>query len=71
MTETENPGYAERDDEPTTEQTGGGVDTEGEGAPTTDQGSDAGGRAHTGTDEPHPAGDGPRTDRDVGGPTAA
>jgi hypothetical protein len=25
--------------------------------------------AHTGTDEPHPAGDGPRSDRDVGGPT--
>jgi hypothetical protein len=32
---------------------------------------DAGGRAHTGLDEGHPAGDGPRSDRDVGGPTAA
>jgi hypothetical protein len=36
---------------------------------TTNQGQDAGGRAHTGLDEGHPAGDGPRTDRDVGGPT--
>lgn len=32
--------------------------------------SDAGGRAHTGTDEAHPAGDGPRSDREVGGPVA-
>ena len=32
---------------------------------------DAGGKAHTSSTEPHPAGDGPRTDRDVGGPTAA
>jgi hypothetical protein len=31
---------------------------------------DAGGKAHTSSSEPHPAGDGPRTDRDVGGPTA-
>jgi hypothetical protein len=30
---------------------------------------DAGGRAHTGLDEDHPAGDGPRSERDVGGPT--
>jgi hypothetical protein len=28
-------------------------------------------RAHTGLDEGHPAGDGERSDRDVGGPTAA
>jgi hypothetical protein len=61
MSTEENPGYAERDDEPTSDQTGGGVET-------TDQGMDAGGRAHTGTDEGHPAGDGERTDRDVGGP---
>ncbi len=32
--------------------------------------ADAGGRAHTSSTEGHPAGDGPRTDRDVGGPTA-
>jgi hypothetical protein len=31
---------------------------------------DAGGKAHTKTTEPHPAGDGARTDRDVGGPVA-
>lgn len=31
---------------------------------------DAGGRAHTSENEPHPAGDGPRTDREVGGPVA-
>ena len=30
---------------------------------------DAGGKAHTSTSEPHPAGDGERTDRDVGGPS--
>jgi hypothetical protein len=32
--------------------------------------ADTGGRAHTPEGE-HPAGDGPRSDRDVGGPTAA
>ena len=32
--------------------------------------ADAGGRAHTSSTEGHPAGDGPRTDRDVGGPVA-
>lgn len=32
--------------------------------------ADTGGRAHTPEGE-HPAGDGPRTDRDVGGPTSA
>ena len=31
---------------------------------------DAGGKAHTSTTEPHPAGDGERTDRQVGGPVA-
>ncbi|HEX2085480.1 MAG TPA: hypothetical protein VHF89_07345 [Solirubrobacteraceae bacterium] len=31
---------------------------------------DAGGRAHTSSTEGHPAGDGPRTDREVGGPVA-
>ena len=32
--------------------------------------ADTGGRAHTSPDEPHPAGDGPRSDREVGGPVA-
>jgi hypothetical protein len=40
-------------------------------APTTDQGQDAGGRAHTGLDEEHPAGEGERSDRETGGPTPA
>jgi hypothetical protein len=31
---------------------------------------DAGGKAHTSSTEGHPAGDGERTDRDVGGPVA-
>ncbi|HEV2061837.1 MAG TPA: hypothetical protein VGR12_03210 [Solirubrobacteraceae bacterium] len=31
---------------------------------------DAGGRAHTSSSEEHPAGDGARSDRDVGGPVA-
>ncbi|MDQ3740008.1 MAG: hypothetical protein M3320_06205 [Actinomycetota bacterium] len=31
---------------------------------------DAGGKAHTTSEEGHPAGDGARTDRDVGGPVA-
>lgn len=31
---------------------------------------DAGGKAHTSSTEGHPAGDGARTDRDVGGPVA-
>jgi hypothetical protein len=29
---------------------------------------DAGGKAHTSSSEDHPAGDGERTDREVGGP---
>jgi hypothetical protein len=33
-------------------------------------GADAGGRAHTSSTEGHPAGEGARTDRDVGGPVA-
>jgi hypothetical protein len=33
--------------------------------------ADAGGKAHTRPDEPHPAGDGERTDREVGGPKPA
>ena len=32
--------------------------------------TDAGGKAHTSSTEGHPAGDGARTDRDVGGPVA-
>ena len=31
---------------------------------------DAGGKAHTSTTEGHPAGDGARSDREVGGPVA-
>ena len=31
---------------------------------------DAGGKAHTSSSEEHPAGDGPRSDREVGGPVA-
>ena len=31
---------------------------------------DAGGKAHTSSTEGHPAGDGARSDRDVGGPVA-
>lgn len=31
---------------------------------------DAGGKAHTKSTEPHPAGDGARSDREVGGPVA-
>ena len=38
---------------------------------TTDTGQDTGGKAHTGLDEEHPAGDGPRSGRDTGGPTAS
>jgi hypothetical protein len=34
-------------------------------------GQDSGGAAHTSADQGHPAGDGPRSDRDVGGPTPA
>ena len=33
--------------------------------------ADAGGKAHTSETEGHPAGDGERSDRDVGGPRAA
>jgi hypothetical protein len=37
---------------------------------TTDIGQDAGGKAHTELDEPHPAGEGARSDRETGGPTS-
>jgi hypothetical protein len=37
---------------------------------TTDIGQDAGGKAHTELDEPHPAGDGARSGRETGGPTS-
>jgi hypothetical protein len=37
---------------------------------TRDDAHDAGGRAHTGTDEGHPAGDHPRSDRETGGPSS-
>jgi hypothetical protein len=68
------PGYSERDDRPTAAQTGGdpeeleGAERGRGGAPA---GGDGGGRAHTTPEEGHPAGKGPRSDRDVGGPTAA
>jgi hypothetical protein len=35
-----------------------------------DHDEESGGKPHTSPDEGHPAGDGERTDRDVGGPTA-
>ena len=38
--------------------------------PTRDDGQDAPSSAHSGLDEGHPAGDEPRDDRDVGGPTS-
>jgi hypothetical protein len=60
------PGHAERDDSETSPQTGGGVPGAGSGD-RVGQGEE-GGRAHTPPGE-HPAGDGERTDRDVGGPT--
>lgn len=41
-----------------------------DGIESTAAASDAGGRAHTGSTEGHPAGDGARSDRDVGGPVA-
>ena len=61
------PGYAERDDSETSPQTGGG-----EPVSSSDERigqGEEGGHAHTPPGE-HPAGDGERTDRDVGGPTA-
>ena len=51
----------------------GGIEDAPQGDGTTTpagSGQDSGGRAHTSADEGHPAGDGPRSDRDVGGPTA-
>ena len=58
-------GHGERSDGETTPQTGAG-DVE------SDEGNvDAGGKAHTSSTEGHPAGDGERTDRDVGGPRTA
>ena len=45
------------------EERGGYADVE------SDEGNvDAGGKAHTSSKEEHPAGDGERTDREVGGP---
>jgi hypothetical protein len=49
MTETENPGFAERDDEPQTDQTGGGVEPS-EGA-TSDQNVDDEGGAPESDDQ--------------------
>ena len=42
-----------------------------DGIESTAEAADAGGKAHTSSTEGHPAGDGPRSDRDVGGPVAA
>lgn len=84
------PGHAERSDDDTTPQTGGGVEpseqggddpqvggiTEGAGSHGSEQPGERigqgeeGGHAHTAPGEGHPAGDGPRSGRDVGGPTA-
>ena len=58
-------GHGERSDGETTPQTGAG-DVESDEANV-----DAGGKAHTSSTEGHPAGDGERTDRDVGGPRTA
>ena len=65
-------GYADREQEETTPQTGGGQGADaGDGSEQSDAGNvDAGGRAHTSLDEGHPAGDGERTDREVGGPVS-
>lgn len=88
MSEAENPHYAERSDDDTSPQTGGGVEpaqggddpqvggiTEGAGEHPGD-GEHGGHAQRTGTalsgeDAPHPAGDGERSDREVGGPRAA
>jgi hypothetical protein len=65
----EQPGYAERDQDPTTEQTGGDPEVLEEEEAAGTRGADSGGRAHTSPQEGHPAGEGPRSDREVGGPT--
>jgi hypothetical protein len=44
--------------------------TESQEPPTRDDAQDTPSDAHTPLDEEHPAGEGPRSDRDVGGPTA-
>jgi hypothetical protein len=91
----EQTGYGERDQEPTTGQTGGdpadlppggaergtgdnpdvggigdGPGGAGESPEGARFGADSGGRAHTSPSEGHPAGEGARSDREVGGPTA-
>ena len=96
MSNSKQPGYGERENDPTTPQTGGDPDdlrTGEQAEPGTGEnpdvggigdgpadrggtpegarfGADAGGRAHTAPGEGHPAGEGPRSGRDVGGPTA-
>ncbi len=59
---------------PITDTPGGGeahkTQQHPKGAESTAATADAGGKAHTSSTEPHPAGDGPRTDREVGGPVA-
>jgi len=65
-------GSGENPDVPGIDQGPGQPDREptGEGSGHSD-GADSGGRAHTSTQEGHPAGDGERSDREVGGPKAA
>ena len=43
-------------------------DTESKDVESDEANVDAGGKAHTSSTEGHPAGDGERTDREVGGP---
>ena len=69
------PGYAGREQGETSEQTGAEPEgTEGGGeageASQADPDEGDGPRVHTSAQEGHPAGEGPRSDRDIGGPIA-
>jgi hypothetical protein len=62
----------DRTDDPQVPQTTEGPGSFGESDPGERVGQgEEGGRAHTSPQEGHPAGDGPRSARDVGGPTSA
>jgi hypothetical protein len=62
----------DRTDDPDVPQTTEGPGGFGESDPGERVGQgEEGGRAHTSPEEGHPAGDGPRSTRDVGGPTSA
>jgi hypothetical protein len=80
MSETQGTGGAPESPDNPAEERGGYADVEG-GQETTEQTGgqerdvesdagnvDAGGKAHTSSSDGHPAGDGERSDRDVGGP---